>query len=136
MAPKESQKSPQGSTIFHKVPSVSMRFHRVRGSEGLSAFLRFSRVLSGSPRFFEVSSGVLPRFLTIPEGSLRFCKGLKGSQWSTLVELGSLRFARRRNAGVLYVAMNKSTRLQGSFFEVLRVSQEGVSRSLIFIQVR
>ena len=115
---------------------MSMRFHRVRGSEGLLAFLRFSRVLSGSPRFFEGPLVSFQGSSRSPEGYLRFCKGLKGSQWSTLVELGSLRFARRRIARVLYVAMNKSTRIQGSFFDVLRGSQEGVSRSLTFIQVR
>ena len=48
-----SQKSPQGSTIFPKVPSVAMKIHRLRVSEGLWGLLRFSRVLSGSPMFFE-----------------------------------------------------------------------------------
>ena len=41
----------------------------------------------------------------IPEGSLGFCKGLKGSQWSTMVHSGSLTFAE---------VLQGSLRLQGS----------------------
>ena len=41
----------------------------------------------------------------IPEGSLGFCKGLKGSQWSTMVHSGSLKFAED---------LQGSLRLQGS----------------------
>ena len=72
---------------------MSMRFHRVTGSESLSAFLRFSRVLSGSPMFFECplvffqGSSRSPKVLY---GSVRVSKVLNGPLWLSWVRSGSL----------------------------------------------
>ena len=88
-----SHKNPQGSTIFHKVPSVSMRFHRVYGAlrlrflQVLHGSVRISKVLQGSLEFFQgsrSSSKVLYDFLDLR----RFSAVVYGSQRFSLVHSG------------------------------------------------